>query len=135
VNQSRNVQEKAKSKFVVVVDDDTSLCRALARLLAACGIQSRCYPSAETFLDDLTSLAPDCLMLDLQLGGMSGFELHRDLIARGRFIPTIVVTADDSPELREQAQSAGCEAFFLKTDPGDAILGAVRRVLSAVPAA
>ena len=35
----------------------------------------------------------------------------------------------------EQAQSAGCEAFFLKTDPGDAILGAVRRVLSAVPAA
>ena len=119
----------------MVVDDDTSLCRAVARLLAAGGIESRCYPSAEAFLDDHTDKAPDCLMLDLQLGGMSGFELHRDLIARGRCIPTIVITADDTPEARDQAQSAGCEAFFLKTDPGDAILGAVRRVLSAVAAA
>ncbi len=129
------MKDQEKSKFVAIVDDDASLCRALGRLLAAGGIQSRCYPSAEAFLDDRSSSIPDCLVLDLQLGAMSGFELHRDLIAQGRFMPTIFITADDSPEARERAQSAGCEGFFLKTDPGHAVLWAVRRVLSAVPAA
>src|SRR5215831_2761440 len=120
------------NRFVAVVDDDTSLCRALARLLAAAGIQSRCYPSAEAFLEDGDSSGPDCLVLDLQLGGMSGFDLHHHMITRGRAVPTIFITADDSAEARDWALSAGCEGFFLKTDPGHAILWAVRRVLGAV---
>jgi FixJ family two-component response regulator len=129
-----NLTDPIKDKFVAVVDDDTSLCRALARLLTAGGIQSRCYPSAEAFLEDHDNSGPDCLVLDLQLGGMSGFELQRELMARGRVFPTIFITADNSVEAREQAQSAGCEGFFLKTDPGDAILWAVRRVLSVISA-
>jgi DNA-binding NarL/FixJ family response regulator len=65
---------------------------------------------------------------------MSGFDLQRDLITHGRFVPTIFITADDSPEARDRALSAGCDGFFLKTDPGHSILWAVRRVLSAVAA-
>src|SRR5215471_12880489 len=106
------------NRFVAVVDDDTSLCRALARLLAAAGIQSRCYASAEAFLEDRQKRAPDCLILDLQLGGISGFDLQRELTTQGRSVPIIFITADDSPEAREQALCAGCEGFFLKTDPG-----------------
>ena len=124
-----------REKVVALVEDDQSLCRALARLLTAGGIRSRCYSSAEAFLEEGPDSAPGCLVLDLQLTGMSGFDLQRELIGRGRFIPTIFITADDSPEAREQATSVGCEGFFLKTDPGHAVLWAVRRVLGAVPAA
>ena len=61
-------------------------------------------------------------MLDIQLGGMSGIELHRQLQASGSSTPVIYITAHDEPETREQAQAAGCAAYFRKTAPGQDVL-------------
>ncbi len=89
---------------IAIVDDDASLCNAMERLLRAAGFQSFTYPSAEAFLQDEGNVRPDCILLDIQLGGMSGFELQSLLAASGSTIPVIFITAYDDPETRAQAR-------------------------------
>ena len=60
------------------------------------------------------SRKPDCLVLDIQLGGMSGLELQQRLRKLGAPAPIIFVTAHDAPGVREEAERAGCSAYFLK---------------------
>ena len=66
-------------------------------------------------------------MLDIQLNGMSGIELQRQLQASGSSTPVIYITAHDEPETRELARAAGCVAYFRKTAPGQDVLEAIRR--------
>ena len=121
---------------VGVVDDDPSLCRSLGRLLRAAGMQPVTYGSAEAFLADTTQPPFDCLVLDVQLGGMSGLELGHWLAAEGGAPPIIYVTAYDDAETRRSAERAGCAAYFRKSDAGDSVLAAIRRLVgkSAAPA-
>jgi FixJ family two-component response regulator len=114
--------------YVAVVDDDESLCRSLGRLLRAAGIQSVTYDSAEAFLADAKHPRFDCLVLDVQLGGMSGIELGRRLVAEGGHAPFIYITAFDDAETRAEAEASGCAAYFRKTDAGADVLDAIRRV-------
>lgn len=112
---------------IVIVDDDDNFCRSLGRLLRAAGMRSVAFSSAEAFLAEGEHLPLDCLVLDVQLTGMSGIELGRRLRAEGRSVPFICITGHDDPELRTTAETAGCAAFFRKTDPGAAVLDAIRR--------
>ena len=114
--------------YVAVVDDDESLCRSFSRLLRAAGIHPVTYPSAESFLADAKHPKFDCLVFDIQLGGMSGLELHQRLSASGSTTPVIYITAHDEPATREAAQAAGCAGYFRKTDPVETMLQAVRCV-------
>lgn len=114
--------------YVAVVDDDENVCRALGRLFRASGILPVTYASAEKFLGDLKRPQFDCLVLDVQLGGMSGIELGRRLASENYPAPFICLTAHDDPETRARAMAAGCAAFFSKTDPGIAILDTIRRL-------
>ena len=116
-----------RQTYVAVVDDDESLCCSMSRLLRAEGMQPVTYPSAEAFLADTKQPRFDCLVLDIQLGGMSGLELHRQLNSSGSTTPVIYLTAHDEPATREEAQAAGCAAYFRKTAPGEAVLQAIRR--------
>jgi len=112
---------------VAIVDDDESLCRSLGRLLRAAGLNPVTYPSAEAFLDDAQHPPFDCLLLDVQLGGISGVELQRRLVASGERTPVVFLTAYDDPEWRAQAIAAGCAAYFRKNDSGADVLEAIRR--------
>ena len=114
--------------YVAVVDDDENFRRSLARLLRAAGMQPITYASAEAFLTDAKHPLFDCLVLDVHLGEISGIALGRRLVAEGRDTPFICITAQDDPETRALAEAAGCAAFFRKTDPGAAVLDAIRRV-------
>ncbi len=114
--------------YVAVVDDDENLCRSFGRLLRAAGIQPIMYPSAEAFLADSKHPQFDCLVLDIELGGMSGLELSRRLTAEGGHPPFIFITAHDDPEGRAEAEAAGCAAYFRKNDSGAEVLEAIRRV-------
>ena len=113
--------------YVAIVDNDESLCRSLSRLLRANGIHPVAYVSAEAFLADAKQPRFDCLVLDIQLGGISGIELHQRLNALGSTIPVIYLTAHDELETREAALAAGCAAYFRKTDSGEAVLEAIRQ--------
>jgi FixJ family two-component response regulator len=113
---------------VAVVDDDESLCRSLGRLLRASGIHAITYTSAEAFLADAKPPRFDCLVLDVQMSGMSGIELGRRLVAKGGCAPFIYITAFDDAETRNEAVATGCAAYFRKTDAGADVLDAIRRL-------
>ncbi|MEJ5989145.1 response regulator [Ramlibacter sp. PS3R-8] len=114
--------------YVAVVDDDPSLCRSLSRLLRAAGMHAISYASAEDFLADSKQPAFDCLVLDVQLGGMSGIDLGHWLTAEGGSSPIIFMTAFDDNETRSRAERAGGAAYFRKTDGGSGVLEAIRRL-------
>ena len=117
--------------YVAVVDDESSLCTALGRLLRVAGFQPITYLSAEAFLADVKRPQFDCLVFDIRLGGMSGLELLQQLAANGPHPPVIFVSAYDDPDVRAQAARMGCAGFFHKAAPGteiiDSILSATSR--------
>ena len=116
------------SRYIAVVDDDASLCRSLARLLLLSGYQPITFESAEQFLQDPLRTHFGCLLVDIQLGGMSGIEMHRRLLEEGNRTPVIYITAFDDPRAQADAAGLGCAAYFRKTDAGNDILEAVRKV-------
>ena len=115
--------------YVVVVDDDDSFARALGRLLRASGFEVRTYPSGEAFLASAALPPPDCLLLDIQLGGMSGLDLLRQLRDLGNLVPIIFVTAHDASEVRDEAVQAGCVAYLRKPVVSRVLLEALAKAL------
>ena len=113
--------------YVAVVDDDEELCRSLGRLLRAAGFQPITYASAEALLADSKHPQFDCLLLDVQLGGMSGIELAERLVADGCSTPFIFITAHEHLNAQARAQVAGAAAYFRKTDSGADVLSVIRR--------
>lgn len=116
--------------YVAIIDDDRSICRSMARLLENAGLKPIAYLSAEAFLDDGLRLPFSCLLVDIQLEGISGIELHRRLAACKIRTPVIYITANDDPLLRQEAMNTGGAGFFHKTDPGADILAAIRNAVS-----
>ena len=115
--------------YVAVIDDDESLCRSVGRLLRAAGMEAVMYDSAEAFLEDSKRPQFDCLLLDIQLGGMSGIELNQELAASGSTTPVIFITAHDEPEVRVKALQTPCVAYLRKTEPAEAVLAAIRKAI------
>ena len=124
---------ESTTTYVAIVDDDDSVCRSLGRLLRAAGIQPVAYPSAEAFLADAKRPKFDCLMLDVQLGGMSGIELARRLNAVGSTTPVVFVTAHNEAAIREEAARTHCTAYLVKSDPAETVLAAIRRAVTEGP--
>ena len=115
--------------YVAVVDDDPSVLRSFARLLRAAGIQPVTYSSGEAFLADSKRPQFDCIVLDIQLAGMSGIELARVLARTTGFrTPVVYITAHDDSETRASAEANGCAAYFRKNDSGADVLEAIRRI-------
>ena len=102
------------SHLVAVVDDDASVRRALTRLLQSADLRVFTYASAIEFLDTGLSSAPECLILDIHLGGMSGLELLSRLRELGHNLPVLIITAHDDAQAREAAARGGCTAYLRK---------------------
>jgi FixJ family two-component response regulator len=101
-------------RMIAIVDDDPSVLKALARLLATHSFASRTFRSGSQFLESLTEGQPDCLIADLQMPEMTGLELLRNLARKRIQIPTIIITAHDEAGMRERCQSAGAIAYLSK---------------------
>jgi FixJ family two-component response regulator len=116
---------------VVVVEDDAGMRKALDRLLRAAGYQCELFSSAEAFLgSDAVNLSA-CLVLDIHLPGLSGFDLRRRLTALGHRQPVIFITAVDEESTRDEARRLECVAYFRKPFEGNAMLEAIRLALEA----
>ena len=102
------------SHLVAVVDDDASVRRALQRLLQSAEFRVIAYSSAAEFLATGVSSAPDCVILDVHLGGMSGLELLSQLRGSGYSLPVVIITAHDDPQTRVAAAQAGCTGYLRK---------------------
>ena len=116
--------------YVAVVDDDESVCRSFGRLLRTAGFQPITYASAEAFLEDTKRPRFDCLVLDIQLEGMSGLELSRRLSAVKESTPVIFITAHDEPGVRAEAEATGCAGYFRKSDSGALVLQAIHNAVN-----
>lgn len=116
---------------VACVEDDLSVREALDGLLFAFGFRPQTYPSAEAFLRDAALDRVACLIVDVQLGGMSGLALQQHLAGRAPPIPTIVITAFADERTRRTALELGASAFLRKPiaqgDLLDAIAAALRQ--------
>src|SRR3974377_2285122 len=85
--------EASMAPLISVVDDDSSVRKSLNRLIRSARLEVTAFASAEEFLDSNHSRKADCLILDVRLPGMSGIELHRQLMARSCKVPAIFITA------------------------------------------
>jgi FixJ family two-component response regulator len=112
---------------VAVVDDDASVRKALARLLRTLDCSVRSYASAEDFLDSLQFSSPDCLIVDLQMPGMTGLELQLHLKRAGVRIPTIVITAHGEKFMRKECEAAGAIAYLQKPFEDGILVEALRK--------
>jgi len=116
-------------EYIAVIDDDESVCRSMSRLLRAAHLHPIAYSSAEDFLADTKRPKFDCLLLDIQLKGMSGLDLRQRLAAVKDATPVVFITAHDDPEMRAQAEASDCAGYFRKTDAGAEVLAAIRRTI------
>lgn len=118
-----------KSGRIVLVDDDASMSHALERMLRLAGFAPDIYDSAEALLEARGASDADCLVLDVHLPGLTGFELYERLRREGPQPPVIFITAYDEPESRDHAGQAGAAAYFAKPFSGKDLVAAVRRAI------
>jgi FixJ family two-component response regulator len=115
--------------LISIVDDDLSVRRALRRLLQSAGYSVETFASAGEFLGSSPVGRTACLVLDIRLEGMTGFELQERLAADRAAIPTIFITAHDDAPTRERVQRAGVAAYLPKPFDQSTLLAAIQKVV------
>jgi DNA-binding response OmpR family regulator len=115
--------------FVGVVDDDPRVLESFDELLAAGGYEALLFDSVETFLDANGFEQVDCLISDIGMPAMSGWDLLR--IARTELpsLPVILITARDEDLSREAIESRGARCLFRKPFDGKALLATLDKIL------
>jgi FixJ family two-component response regulator len=125
------LSSQTQARRVVVVEDDASMSHAIGRILRLAGFAPQTFDCAERMLDSGAANGADCLVFDVHLPGITGFELHERMTRAGKQPPVIFITAYDEPESRGQAERAGAAAYLLKPFSGHELIAAVRRAVSA----
>jgi FixJ family two-component response regulator len=120
---------EAQRKIVGIVDDDPGMLRGVGRLLSAHGFLTEAYPSAEGFLERAAASQACCLVLDINLGGISGIELRSRLAAEGSTLPVIFMTAVNSEIVEREAVEAGCVAYLRKPFPSRQLIEAIGKAV------
>jgi two-component system, LuxR family, response regulator FixJ len=111
--------------MIFIIDDDHSMQRAFLLLLQAAGFDARAFSSAQEFLNYSPVSDDDCIILDLRMPGMNGFDLMKKLISKGIRTPVICVTAFDDAKSREQARELRATAYFTKPVDDQALIDAI----------
>jgi FixJ family two-component response regulator len=122
-------------KVVAVVDDDPAMRRAMAMLLSASGYCTELFSSGRAFLDAATASEATCLVVDIQLGDISGLEMGRQLVVAGCNFPIIFMTACDDETIHGQAMKFGCVAYLRKPFSADLLIEAIAKAIAHIPAA
>lgn len=115
--------------LISVVDDDESIRRTTTFLIESFGFRAAAFESAESFLKSTQLHETSCLLVDVQMLGMNGLQLQRELAAADCGIPIIFITAYDNKDIRQQAIQAGAVAFLGKPFNDEELLHAIRLAL------
>ena len=116
---------------VFVVDDDASVRVALSRLIRSAGLEVETFASAEDLLEAWPSGPSGCLIVDVQMPGLSGLELQNKLAALGSTVPIIFITAHADPNARTRAMDAGATDFLHKPFDDEELIAAIHTALGA----
>ncbi|HEY4256144.1 MAG TPA: response regulator [Candidatus Udaeobacter sp.] len=115
--------------LVYLVDDDASFRRSTERLIESAGFRVRPFSSARDFLRNKRSKGAACLVLDVQLPGLSGLDLQRELTKRGSRIPVIFITGHGDIPMSVRAMKAGAVEFLTKPFHERALIDAIAHAL------
>lgn len=118
---------KGSGCTVFVVDDEPTLLRAIARLLASAGWQAVTYASPAEFLEKLDPARPGCLVLDVSMPGLDGLALQEALAARGSELPIVFLTGKGDVPMSVRAMKRGAIDFLLKPVDERELLPAIER--------
>lgn len=116
--------------LIAVVDDNAFVHKAIRRLLRSVGFSVETYSSGAEFLESMRSHEPDCLVLDLHMPDVNGFDVHAHLRRVGATVPVVIMTGHDSPESRSRALQDGANAYICKPFDDDALLRAIASAMN-----
>jgi len=116
--------------IVRIVDDDVSFLRAVARMLRASGFVVKTFASAVEFLARPELDVPGCVLVDLQMPGLSGLDLQEALAKAGHMLPVIFLSGQGDIPTTVQAMRRGAEDFLTKLAPREELIDAVKRALT-----
>lgn len=115
--------------LVAIVDDEESIRKALLRLFRLSSYRAEAFSSASDFLDSLSEQIPDCVILDLQMPGMTGVDLLRQIQHWKRPLPIIVITAHDAQSTHDECRLLGIRHYLRKPIDGKVLLEHVRNAV------
>ena len=115
--------------MISVVDDDPSVRRGLKRLLRSLGYEVETFESAQDFVSGEHHEC-ECLILDIHMGGISGFDLYRRLMREGFQPPIIFITAHDDEQTRNKVKELGAVAYLRKPFEEQLLIAAISKALS-----
>src|SRR5580700_7645297 len=112
---------------VYILDDDVSVREAVGSLIRSVGLKVRTFASAQEFLAGLRKERPSCLVLDIQLPDINGFELQQELASKDIQIPIIFLTGYGDIPMSVRAIKAGAVEFLTKPFDDEYLLDAIRQ--------
>ena len=118
-----------KRRVISIIDDDLSLREALLDLMSSLGFAAEAFASAQAFLESGTLERVSCLVADVQMPGLSGLELYSRLLACGRAIPTILITAYPNETVRARALKVGIIRYLVKPFSDDDLITAIHSAI------
>jgi DNA-binding NtrC family response regulator len=116
--------------LIYVVDDDASVREALSSLIRSVGLRVEAFASAQEFLAHPQADAPSCLVLDVQLPGLSGLDLQQELAKGGVEIPIIFITGHGDIPMSVRAIKAGALEFLTKPFNDEDLLDAIQQAIA-----
>jgi FixJ family two-component response regulator len=117
------------SELVAVVDDDSEVRVALMRLLSSAGFATETFESGAAFVQSVGEHTPGCVVLDLHMPGLSGFDVQQRLVELHPEVPVVIITGHDTAEARRRALSLGARAYLSKPVDGETLLLAINQAL------
>jgi FixJ family two-component response regulator len=121
----------SRERLIAVIDDDESFRVALVDSLSSLGHGARGFASAEEFIGGEGTKPYDCVITDIHMPGMNGFDLTRHLLAHGSRLPVIMITAHEEPDLEAKAAAIGAICLLRKPFEADALVYCLERALKA----
>src|SRR5277367_2524746 len=115
--------------MVFVVDDDSSIREAIRSLVSLVGLRVETFGSAQDFLRHERPDVPGCVVLDVELPGLSGLDLQQELTVHGIELPIIFITGYGDIPMSVRAMKAGATEFLTKPLDDDIMLGAIREAV------
>lgn len=126
-----NAFQTNEPPLIRIVDDEERMRESLAFMLRQEGFECAMYPSAEAFLREDSPSRPGCLLLDVQMDGMTGLELQEEMNRRGMTLPIVFLSAHGDLDMAVDTMRRGAAAFIQKTADRarlmEAIVSAVER--------
>jgi FixJ family two-component response regulator len=116
---------------VFLVDDDASVRKALQRLIRAAGYEVESFADAAEYLARPAPSPPACIVLDIRMPAMTGFDLQSAIAGTSRALPVVFITGHGDEDVRTQGLEAGAVEVLFKPIDEEALVAAIERALSA----